>query len=147
MSTLEPEPARALFAAARVARLATVDEDGRPHLVPIVFAVDGDTIYSAVDHKPKRSTALRRLANVTANPAVTLLVDAYDDGDWEALWWVRADGLGRVLEPGRPEAGPAVALLTAKYRQHREQPPTGPVLAVAVTRWSGWAASPPTPSP
>ncbi len=93
------DEARARFAAARVARLATAGADGRPHLVPVVFAVSGDIIYSAVDAKPKRTTALRRLANVRQNPAVALLVDHYVDDDWGALWWVRADGRGRVLDP------------------------------------------------
>jgi PPOX class probable F420-dependent enzyme len=145
VSTLEPAAARALFVAARVARLATVDETGRPHLVPIVFVVNDETIYSAVDHKPKRTNALRRLANVAANPAVALLVDHYDDEDWDALWWVRADGGGRVLAPEHAEAQQAVTLLTAKYRQHHEHPPPGPVLAIAVHRWSGWSASPTPP--
>ena len=84
--------ARALFAAARVARLATVTPDGSPHVVPIVFAVDGDTIYTAVDGKPKRSRQLQRLANIAAHPRVTVLADRYDE-DWSQLWWVRADGV------------------------------------------------------
>jgi PPOX class probable F420-dependent enzyme len=132
------DEARARFAAARVARLATADAAGRPHLVPIVFAVAGDTVYSAVDHKPKRTTRLRRLANVAANPAAALLADHYDE-DWSALWWVRADGRGRVLEPGEPEAARAVALLRERYRQYADAPPSGPVLAVDVERWSGWS--------
>jgi PPOX class probable F420-dependent enzyme len=132
--------ARARFAAARVARLATADAAGRPHLVPLVFAVSGDTVYSAVDHKPKRTTALRRLANVAANPRVALLVDHYDE-DWTRLWWVRADGAGRVLDPGTGAAATAVRLLAERYDQYRQVPPTGPVLAVAVSRWSGWSAA------
>jgi PPOX class probable F420-dependent enzyme len=130
--------ARERFAAARVARLATADSAGRPHLVPIVFAVAGDHVYSAVDAKPKRTTALRRLANVRENPAVALLVDHYDDADWTALWWVRADGRGRVLEPDAREAQQAIALLAQRYPQQRA---TGAVLAVDVERWSGWTAS------
>jgi PPOX class probable F420-dependent enzyme len=129
--------ARERFAAARVARLATADEHGRPHLVPIVFAVAGDHVYSAVDAKPKRTTALRRLENVRMNPAVALLVDHYDDTDWSALWWVRADGLGRVLDPEDEEARRAVALLGERYPQQRA---TGAVLAVDVERWRGWSA-------
>jgi PPOX class probable F420-dependent enzyme len=132
--------ARRRFAAGRVARLATVDAAGRPHLVPIVFAVVGETIYHAVDAKPKRSTALRRLANVAAHPAVTVLVDHYDDADWDALWWARADGDGRVLDPQEPEARRAVAALTERYPPYRALPPAGPVLAVDVRRWSGWSA-------
>jgi PPOX class probable F420-dependent enzyme len=134
------EEARRRFAAARVARLATVDGSGRPHLVPIVFAVVGETIYHAVDAKPKRSTALRRLANIAANPAVSALVDHYDDADWAALWWVRADGTGRVLDPGDPEARRAAAALIERYPPYRELPPTGLVVAVDVARWSGWSA-------
>lgn len=79
---MSPGEARARFAAARVARLATADAAGSPHIVPIAFAVEGDTIYSAVDAKPKRTKALRRLANVRANPAVSLLVDHWDEDDW-----------------------------------------------------------------
>jgi PPOX class probable F420-dependent enzyme len=134
------EQARARFATARVARLATSDLAGQPHLVPIVFALDGDTVYSAVDHKPKRTTALRRLENVRANPRVALLADEYDDADWAALWWVRAEGAGRVLEPGSGEARHGVDLLVERYAQYREARPAGPVLAVAVRRWAGWRA-------
>jgi PPOX class probable F420-dependent enzyme len=119
-----------------VARLATVDSDGRPYLVPIVFAVDGECIYSAVDQKPKRTTALRRLANVRANPAVSLLVDHYED-DWSRLWWVRADGRGRVLGGDDREARRAVDLLSRRYPQQRA---AGAVLAVDVERWHGWSA-------
>lgn len=129
--------ARARFAAARVARLATADGQGRPHLVPIVFAVQGDRVYSIVDAKPKRTTELRRLQNVRVNPAVSLLVDHYDE-DWSKLWWARADGIARVLEPDQPEAQRAVALLHKRYPQ---QQPVGPVLAVDVRRWSGWSAA------
>jgi PPOX class probable F420-dependent enzyme len=134
---VSPEEARARFAAARVARLATADAGGRPHLVPIAFAVAGDTIYSAVDGKRKRSRALRRLANVRENPKVALLVDHWDEEDWERLWWVRADGEGRVLDPGEPEAERGAELLRERYPRQRG---AGEVLAVDVTRWSGWTA-------
>jgi PPOX class probable F420-dependent enzyme len=135
------EEARARFAAARVARLATAGETGRPHLVPIVFALDGDTVYSAVDRKPKRTTALRRLDNVRANPRVALLADEYDDVDWDALWWVRAEGSARVLEAGSEQAGRAIDLLAARYAQYRAERPAGTVLAIAVDRWAGWSAA------
>ena len=132
------DDARTRFATARVARLATAGADGRPHVVPVVFALDGDVLYSAVDAKPKRTTALKRLANVRANPRVALLADHYDDADWTELWWVRADGTGRVLDPADPEAAVARARLAARYAQYAEAPPQGPVLAVDVERWSGW---------
>jgi PPOX class probable F420-dependent enzyme len=108
--------------------------------VPCCFAVEGDVAYSVVDHKPKRSTALRRLDNITANPAVCLLVDHYED-DWSALWWVRFDGLARVVVDG-PEHASAVALLCAKYAQYRAIPPSGTVVAIDITARRSWSASP-----
>jgi PPOX class probable F420-dependent enzyme len=127
-------------ARARVARLATLDADGRPHLVPIVFAVVGETLYSAVDAKPKRSRTLRRIENARERPDVTVLVDRYDDADWRRLWWVRIRGRARVLDGGR-EATEALAALTAKYEQYRESPPGVPVLAVEVDEWLEWSAA------
>jgi len=138
---MTPHQARALFQAARVARLATADGAGRPHVVPIVFAVDEDVIYTAVDHKPKRSRALRRLANVAENPAVAVLVDQYDDQDWDRLWWARADGTGRVVSTGSDEEQRAIERLRDRYAAYLERPPAGPVLAVDVRRWSGWFAT------
>ncbi|MGW1894378.1 TIGR03668 family PPOX class F420-dependent oxidoreductase [Streptomyces sp. NPDC002004] len=142
MPTVTSTEARERFAAARIARLATVDAAGRPHQVPVVFAVEGDTVFLAVDHKPKRTTRLRRLANIAANPNVCLLADHYEE-DWNVLWWVRADGAAHVLPPrdGSPEAARGVGLLTAKYPQYADRPPDGPVVEVSVVRWSGWSAS------
>ena len=126
-------------AAAPVARLATVDADGRPHLVPCCFALEGDVAYSVVDHKPKRTTALRRLDNIRAHPAVCLLVDHYED-NWSALWWVRLDGTARVLTDG-PEHERAIAALIAKYPQYRAVPLSGAVVAIDVAGCRAWAAS------
>jgi PPOX class probable F420-dependent enzyme len=121
-----------------VARLATIGRDGRPHLVPIVFAMEGDTLYSAVDAKPKRSRVLRRIENARRDPHVAVLVDHYDD-DWSQLWWVRLDGMARVLDSGA-EAQRAIELLQDKYPQYEDAPPTMPVLAVAVVTWRSWSA-------
>jgi PPOX class probable F420-dependent enzyme len=132
--------ARSQFVAARVARLASVDPDGQPHLVPIVFALDQETLYSVVDAKPKRTSELRRLQNVRMNPRVSVLIDHYDDADWDALWWARADGSARVLDLADPEARHAVGLLAGRYPQQRA---AGPVLAIDVERWSGWSAKQP----
>jgi PPOX class probable F420-dependent enzyme len=126
--------------AARVARLATIDPDGRPHLVPIVFALDGDTLYSAVDRKPKRSATLRRIENARARPDVTVIVDHYED-DWGRLWWIRLRGRARVLDHGA-ERERALTLLCEKYPQYRDEPPDGPVLAVDVTETRVWQAQP-----
>jgi PPOX class probable F420-dependent enzyme len=133
--------ARRRFAFARVAHLATIGADGRPHLVPVTFAVAGDMVYSAVDAKPKRTRALRRLANVAAEPRVAILADHYEE-DWGALWWVRADGTGRILDAEEPEGRDALELLAGRYAQYRDAPPAGPVLAVDVARWSGWSGGP-----
>jgi PPOX class probable F420-dependent enzyme len=133
------DEARTLFATARAARLATVSAAGEPHLVPMVFALAGDTLYSAVDAKPKRTTALRRLDNIRANPRVAVLADHYED-DWSRLWWVRADGAGRVLDTADPEAERAIDALAERYAQYGAARPGGPVLAIAVERWSGWHA-------
>ncbi|GAA4386279.1 TIGR03668 family PPOX class F420-dependent oxidoreductase [Tsukamurella soli] len=135
---LSSDAARARFVAARVARLATVGADGRPHLVPVTFAVDGDVVAFAIDHKPKSTTDLRRLRNIAGNPAVSLLVDVYDD-DWERLWWVRADGRAGLAAPG--ERAEAVARLAGKYPQYRERVPDGAVVLTRVTEWRGWAAA------
>ncbi len=134
-----PEPeCRRRFASVPVARLATVAADGRPHLVPMVFALDGDDVYGAVDAKPKSGLRLRRLGNIEATGVASLLVDRYDD-DWAQLWWVRADGSARVV-PAGAGAARARELLAARYPQYGGTPPDGEVLAVRVTRWTGWAA-------
>ncbi|HAM02711.1 MAG TPA: TIGR03668 family PPOX class F420-dependent oxidoreductase [Acidimicrobiaceae bacterium] len=131
------DQARRLLTEARVAVLATITPEGHPHLVPCCFVLDVDTIYSAVDGaKPKSTLALRRLDNVRSHPAVSLLVQHYEE-DWAALWWVRVDGQGRVLEAGE-ERDTALELLATKYPQYREAPPPGAVLAVAVERWRWW---------
>lgn len=130
---------RRLLEEARVARLATAGADGMPHVVPITFALEGDTLYFAVDAKPKRTTGLKRLRNIAANPAVSVLVDHYED-DWDRLWWVRVDGAARVVEDSA-ESKRAGQLLAARYEQYRSAPPPGPVVAITIDRMTGWAPS------
>jgi PPOX class probable F420-dependent enzyme len=129
------------LAEARVVRMATVGPGGRPHVVPSVFALQGRTLYWAVDDKPKRSARLRRLENIATNPNVEVVADYFEE-DWGRLWWVRASGPARMVEPGQEHAR-AIALLRGKYPQYEDQPPAGPVVAVALVRISGWWASPP----
>jgi PPOX class probable F420-dependent enzyme len=137
MPTLDASEARRRFANARVAYLATVRANGRPHVVPIVFATDGDHIYSVADPKPKDGADLLRHRNIAANPAVSLLVDAYDE-DWEQLWWTRADGAARIVEDG-PERDHAIHLLRVRYPQYATwTTPFGAAMVVRVERWSGW---------
>ena len=136
---LTPGEARERLGAARVARLATVSATGQPHLVPVTFAVDGDMIYIAVDHKPKTTTKLRRLANIAANPQVTLLADHYAD-DWDELWWVRVDGWASIVEDERAVAHPIDAL-AGRYEQYRQDRPAGPVIVIQADNWSGWSST------
>jgi PPOX class probable F420-dependent enzyme len=140
------EWAVASVAAARVARLATTGPDGRVDLVPITFAlVEGDDpdatrLVTAVDHKPKTTRQLRRLENVRSRPAVSLLVDHYDDERWDQLWWVRITGRARVLDTD-DDITSRVDALVDKYPQYREVRPAGPVIEVTPTRWQCWSAT------
>ena len=132
--------AAARFEQARVAHLATVRADGRPHVAPIVFAVEGERVFSIVDAKPKRSPQMLRLRNIAGEPRVSLLVDHYDE-DWRALWWVRADGIATVVESG-PDRDRAIRLLFDKYRQYGEwSTPIGAAMVIHIERWSSWALS------
>ncbi|BBX98816.1 TIGR03668 family PPOX class F420-dependent oxidoreductase [Mycobacterium lacus] len=126
------------FARSPVARLATVTPDGAPHLVPVVFAVGDDAVYTAVDAKPKTTRRLRRLTNIENNPQVSLLVDHYAD-DWTQLWWVRADGVATVHRDDEAMRT-GYRLLRAKYPQYQSVPLNGPVIAVMVRRWANWHA-------
>ncbi len=144
MPRIEHEQRRQLFAASPIARLATVTGGGTPHVVPCCFVLhsDGeapDVIYSVVDAKPKSTVALKRLDNVRATAAASMVVDHYAD-DWSELWWVRADGEASVIESGE-EHRAAIELLVDKYAQYRENRPDGPVLRIAIGRWSDWTAS------
>jgi PPOX class probable F420-dependent enzyme len=132
--------ARSCVASARVARLGTLSTTGRVDLVPITFALVDDVVYTAVDHKPKRTTELKRLENVRASPEVSVLVDEYDDADWSTLWWVRLRGLARVVDTG-PEYDRGVDALVAKYDQYRDVRPEGPAIVIELIRWQWWSAS------
>jgi PPOX class probable F420-dependent enzyme len=133
---MNDEQSRSRFTLARSARFASVDDNGDPHLVPIVFALVGDTIYFVIDFKPKKTTAgLKRLANIRSHPRVAVLVDHYDD-DWNQLWWARADGRAVILDEIDPDA---LAALADRYPQYQQAPP-GPMVAITVERWTGWAA-------
>jgi PPOX class probable F420-dependent enzyme len=131
---------RAHLTNARVGRLATVTPTGLPHVVPICFALHADDVFSVVDFKPKSTIELARLENIRANLATSLVVDHYDDEQWDRLWWVRVDGPARVIESGA-EQTTAIQLLRTKYPQYSQRRPTGPVIAIAVQRWTGWSAS------
>jgi PPOX class probable F420-dependent enzyme len=124
---------------AKVARLATIREEGSPHVVPICFALDGDTLFFAVDAKPKRTADLQRLRNIASNRTVSILVDHYED-DWQKLWWVRLDGTARVVTH-ETEAQGMIDALVERYPQYRRARPAGPIVAVSIERMTGWAAT------
>lgn len=130
---------RRLVAEARVARLATIDPDGSPNMVPFCFVLEGSTLYSGVDQKPKTTTRLRRLENIRRDPRVMVLVDHYED-DWDRAWWVRMRGNGRVLDAKESLRG--IELLVAKYPQYIEDPPEENLMAIEVGEWVGWSMSP-----
>lgn len=120
------------FTEADVARLATVGQDGQPHLVPVVFATQENTIVTAVDGKPKSTNRLKRLKNIENNPEVSLLVDHYDD-DWTQLWWIRVDGRATITENTD-----ALRQLRAKYSQYQQVPLDGPVIEISVEHVATW---------
>jgi PPOX class probable F420-dependent enzyme len=135
---LDPAEARDRFARSPVLRLATAGSDGRPHVVPCTFAVDGSgRVVTGIDNKPKSSVELRRLRNISENSRVSLLADRYAD-DWSALWWVRADGTA-VVDRSGAEHGAHWELLRGKYPQYAGQVLDGPVIVVTVESWTGWA--------
>ena len=130
--------AAARFAESPVAMLATAGPDGKPHVVPVVFALHRNVVYTAVDAKRKTTQRLRRLANIEGNPQVSMLVDHYDD-DWSQLWWVRADGVAAIHYSGE-EMAAGYALLRKKYVQNQRIALDGPVVTVEVQRWASWQA-------
>jgi PPOX class probable F420-dependent enzyme len=137
MPSWPPAIAEEHFARARIGHLATVTPVGRPHVVPVCFALHGGMIYTAVDAKPKATRALARLENVRTSGRASVLVDHYEE-DWANLWWVRVEGAAEVLQSER-----AIDALAAKYEQYRAARPAGPVIAIAPERWVSWVASEP----
>ena len=127
---------------APVGRLATADAQGRPHVIPICFALDGQSIYSVLDAKPKRGslTGLRRVRNILANPHVSLVVDHYDS-DWTRLWYILISGSAQLIYEGA-EQERAVEILREKYPQYRAMELEGnPVIKITPERVTGWSGS------
>lgn len=139
MPRLSTDEALRRLSTVPVLRLATSDDRNRPHLVTVTFAVSRGSVLTAVDHKPKSTRDLRRLANIRVNPHVSLLADHYED-DWDRLWWVRVDGHAHIIGDDPAMAGP-VALLAERYRQYREHPPEGPVIEILIDHLRGWSAT------
>jgi PPOX class probable F420-dependent enzyme len=118
--------------------LATIGEDGGPHLVPICFTWAGDVIWTAIDGKPKGSDELQRLKDIKKNSSVAFTVDRWDE-DWSRLAWLQARGKATLLTE-QEAIDKAYAALRSKYPQYGETPLEGPVLRIEVDRWLGWSA-------
>ena len=138
---MRPEWVTEALATEPVARLATTSADGVVRLVPFCFAVVGDRLVSAVDHKPKRTTRLGRLDDIAATGTATVLLDHYED-DWDRLWWVRIRGAAAVHGDDEPVVTAARQALRDKYEQYRQHPPAGPVYSVRLDDCSWWRAQP-----
>jgi PPOX class probable F420-dependent enzyme len=135
------ERVRGFLGRRRVAHLGTADAAGRPHVVPVCFAVLGHSVYSAIDEKPKRGTpySLRRVRNVSSNPHASLVADVYDDRDWTRLGFVLLSGRARLIEPGAEEHTRALASLRERYAQYRDMAlEHRPVLALDIERVTTW---------
>lgn len=132
------------FGGARVASLATTRRSGGPHLVPVTFALDGETVLTMIDSKPKTTTALKRLANIAATPSVSLLAHHYDE-NWKQLWWVRIDGEATVSDDP-PILSQSRRLLQEKYPQYQDRPPDGPAIVIQISNvtWWEWTETPPS---
>lgn len=134
---MDRSEAVARLTTSRLAHLATTRADGSPHIVPVTFAISGETVVTAIDHKPKSNRRLQRLVNIESNPRVALMADHYEE-DWTRLWWVRVDGEAIILAAHRQ----GMDALTAKYEQYAAQTPDGPLIAFDIERVSWWASTP-----
>ena len=135
------EDERAFLDGQRVARLASADAAGVPHVMPVCFAIAGDSAYIAIDRKPKSGRPLKRLRNIAENPHVALCADHYDDEDWTRLRWVMVRGRAEILECGH-EHDAAQALLRAKYPQYRAMDLAPlPVIAIRIERVTSWSGA------
>jgi PPOX class probable F420-dependent enzyme len=125
----------------RLAHLATADATGAPHVVPICFTLLGDTLYIAIDEKPKTGhlNRLRRLRNIAENPRVAIVADVYDDADWSHLGFVLLHATARVLDPPADEHRLAIAALRRKYPQYRAMRlEARPVIAADIASLTTW---------
>jgi PPOX class probable F420-dependent enzyme len=137
---LTPQRCRDRVAGARHAVLATITPDGRPHAVPIVFALDGDQLITAVDAKPKSTRDLQRLRNLRVRPQAAVLAEHYDE-DWSLLWWVRVDVEAELVEEPAERVRTGAGLLARRYPQYGGVAPAGPLIVLRAVAWVGWVAS------
>jgi PPOX class probable F420-dependent enzyme len=143
MAVALTERTRAFVDRQRLGHLATADAGGMPHVVPVCFVLLADTVYVAIDEKPKRGDprALRRLRNIADNPRLAIVFDEYDDADWSRLGFVLLRCTARLVEE-REERTQALAALRAKYRQYRGmQLEQRPLIAADVERVTTWGTA------
>ena len=134
-------PTSRLLRSARVAHLATADQRGRPHVIPICFVFDGKELYSPIDEKPKRTSPLllKRIRNIQANPYVSVVADRYDE-NWKRLAYVLITGKAKVLLRG-PKHKRALRLLRRKYPQYRKMRlEERPIIRITPARWKSWGS-------
>jgi PPOX class probable F420-dependent enzyme len=138
--TLEQLPGWALelLAVQRVGRLAFLDDEDRPRVLPVTYAVLGDSVWSAIDDKPKRAVEPARVRYLRRRPEAALCVDRYSD-DWSRLAWVQL--LGRVNILSAAESSAALQALASRYESYRERTPPGPLLRLSVERALCWRAA------
>lgn len=133
------EVEREFLGGQRVARLATADAEGNPHVIPICFVTEGETVYFTIDEKPKKKSgsSLKRLSNIEVNPYVALVVDHYEE-DWNRLAWLMLQGRAEILLSGS-EHDRAQAHLKRRYRQLRAMRIEAlPVVAIRIERTASW---------
>jgi PPOX class probable F420-dependent enzyme len=121
--------------------LATADKTGRPHVIPICFALDGKELYSPIDEKPKKAAPLRlkRIRNIRANPHVAVVIDRYDE-DWRRLAYVLIVGKAKLLMRGARHKR-AVRLLRKKYPQYKKMRlEERPMIQITPLQWKSWEA-------
>ena len=132
------------LARAPVGHLATTDENGAPHVIPVCYVFDGSALYSVLDQKPKLTphTRLRRVKNIQANPQAALIVDHYED-DWQRLGYVLVVGSAELVLPDAEHSG-ALRLLREKYHQYRDMDlEANPMIKITPQRVVGWGVVPP----
>lgn len=147
MAAVLDRSARAFLGCHRIARFATADALGAPHLVPLCYARVGECLYFVVDAKPKHpgGLALKRMRNIAANPAVAVIVDDYAE-DWTTLAFLSIRGRAEVVTNEREQAR-ALAALRARYPQYRAMVLEGaahPVIRITPTHAHFWRARSPT---
>jgi PPOX class probable F420-dependent enzyme len=127
---------------ARVARLATLSAESRPHVVPVCFVYDGSVFYTAIDKKPKRLAPerLARVRHIRAMPRVALLIDEYCE-EWTRLWYILVRGTAKLIpKSASKERAKVIRQLRQKYPQYGEGilPDDAPIIRIIPEQIASW---------